>query len=318
MYNIIVNPASKSGKGRKLWNQVEAILQEENAEYQVHFTKHVGDATKLAEELTSNLTKEVTLIVLGGDGTMNEVISGIVDFGKTTLGYIPTGSSNDLARDMKISKHPKEALDAILHCKRIARMDMGEITYRYGVPGAEGDNATKTETKRFAVSAGIGFDADVCEGVMHTKAKKFFNKIGLGKLVYLFIALKKLMSSPAIPCRIAIDDREPITLSKFLFVAGMVHKYEGGGFMFCPHALYNDGELEVCVVGDVSRGKILRVLPSAFKGKHLKHKNIDEYRGKRIVIDVDEPVWLHTDGEVPAKVDHVEMTCIADQLKLYH
>ena len=107
MYHIIINPASRSGRGAKIWaEQVEPALKAGNTEYQTYFSGKAGEVRQLAAQITAEHAAEpdLTLIVLGGDGTINETLQGIADPSKVILGYIPTGSNNDLARDLGISK----------------------------------------------------------------------------------------------------------------------------------------------------------------------------------------------------------------------
>lgn len=114
MYYFIVNPGSRSGNGKIVWKEVEAILEQEQVEYRVYFTAYRYHATKLSKEITSGGEK-LTLVTVGGDGTVNEVIDGIQDFDKVTFAYIPTGSSNDFARSLKLPSNPETALMNILH-----------------------------------------------------------------------------------------------------------------------------------------------------------------------------------------------------------
>ena len=102
MYHFIINPAARSGLGEHMWKKLEPLLKQRRISYQAVFTRYQSHATKIAEEITSDGDRH-TLIVLGGDGTVNEVINGIVYLGQTELGYIPLGSSNDLARGLEAS-----------------------------------------------------------------------------------------------------------------------------------------------------------------------------------------------------------------------
>ena len=117
MYTFIVNPNAKTGLGYQVWSSLEAILKEKSVNYQVFFTKYQKHATRLAQKLTQESGAK-TLIVLGGDGTINEVINGIEDLTDTVLGYIPIGSSNDFARGMGLSTDPIQALKHILSPER--------------------------------------------------------------------------------------------------------------------------------------------------------------------------------------------------------
>ena len=109
MYYFIVNPGSRSGRGKAVWQIVEGILEREKVEYRVFFTAYRYHATKLAREITSQKEK-LTLVTVGGDGTVNEVVDGIQDFSRVTFGYIPTGSSNDFARSLRLPSAPEAAL----------------------------------------------------------------------------------------------------------------------------------------------------------------------------------------------------------------
>ncbi|MCL2050878.1 MAG: diacylglycerol kinase family lipid kinase [Lachnospiraceae bacterium] len=311
MYHIIVNPMAKSGRGKKLWRRIEAGLIERNVEYDVYFSKRAGFVSKHVKELTEtyNLTanpEPLKLIILGGDGTINEALQGIADFERAEVGYIPTGSSNDMARDLCLPKEPLAILDIILAGESHRIMDIGEISFNDDRP-----------SRYFAVSSGIGFDAAVCSEVLTSKLKKALNKVRLGKLIYLAIALKQIITAKKAAVNIYLDDdKEPIHYRKFLFAAGMVHRFEGGGFKFCPNADYTDGLLDFCVVGGLPKIILLLALPTAFFGKHFLFPKIDSYRCQTMRIEASASLWVHTDGEVEAPAREVVMTCHKKKLRM--
>lgn len=283
MYHFIVNPASRSGKGEKLWKEtIKPILEKKRVTYAVHFSQKPGDLIDLAREYGKN---KAHLVIVGGDGTVNEVLQGIVDLDDVFVSYIPTGSSNDLARDLEYPKDKEQVLNSILNDPMDFLMDVGEINT------SEGDRA-------FAVSCGIGFDAAVCYGTLHSKLKTTFNKLGLGKLTYLGEALKNLLFSKRSTCDIELDNGRFIRAKRTLFVAVMNHRYEGGGFKFCPDASANDGILDVFVASGLPSLLILFVLPTAFYGKHLIIPGMNAYQTTSVRIKSSRPMWVHTDGEV--------------------
>ena len=217
MYHIIVNPASRSGRGRLIWKEtIKPALIERQIPYKAYFSKKAGDVARLAQEITSQAgSDDLRLIILGGDGTVNETLQGISSFEHVVIGYIPTGSSNDLARDLGIPRDPLAALLHILSAEkdagRIRLMDRGSVTFG--------------QTKHsFAVSCGLGFDAAVCAEAMQSKIKDTLNKIGLGKLTYLGIALKQLFAAKPVSCTLYLDERDPIHIKKYLFAAAMNHR----------------------------------------------------------------------------------------------
>ena len=124
----------------------------------MHFTRYQTHATKIAKEITSDGARH-TLIVLGGDGTVNEVLNGICHLSQTELGYLPLGSGNDLASGLGLPADPKEALEKIPDRAGPARWTLECIRYNGPVP------------RRFIVSAGLGFDAAVCHQVHGLKTE---------------------------------------------------------------------------------------------------------------------------------------------------
>lgn len=315
MYDIIINPASRSGLGIKVWNTIEQVLKDKNIEYKTYFTEKPGDASLFAKEITS-APGEYKIIVLGGDGTVNEILQGIVNFENTTIGYIPSGSSNDLARDLKISSKPLERIEQILKEETVVQKDVGELTYNsYETEDMMVSPDTFKTTKRFSVSVGIGFDAAVCAEIAGSKAKKVLNKIGIGKLIYLMIALKQIVVAKREWCELTIDDNPPVKYERQLFTTAMIHRYEGGGFMFCPSSSYNDGILDICVAGNIPLLKVPVILPTAFFGKHFSFKDVHELQGKNIRIKTAVPLWVHTDGEVEVKATDISICCNKYQVK---
>ncbi len=322
MYHIIVNPASKTGKGKKIWSDLEPILVDRGIDYKVVFSKKPGHVIKLVKDLSgyvlaSSPNAILKLIVLGGDGTLNEALQGINDFDRVWLGYIPTGSSNDLARDLKLPGDPVKCLNNILDCSEPVRMDLGILTYDSTSKQLSRLHEENLISKRyFDVSCGIGYDAAICEEALVSPIKKVLNRFGLGKLVYLCISLKQLLTTKLHDCVMTIDDEKKIDLPNFLFAACMIHQYEGGGFMFCPNADYHDGIIDVCAVSDISKRTVLAALPKALKGKHFKYKGIEKYSGHKIHIEAKEPLWVHTDGEVTMKSSSITLACEKEKLQL--
>ncbi len=306
MYHIIINPASRSGKGLLLWKEhVEPALHREGVKYRSYFSKETGDVARLANEiLTAHTKRPIRFIILGGDGTVNEFLQEIQDPSGIILGYIPTGSSNDLARDLNIPKDPNAALDLILHSGTPRSMDLGCVTF------ADGSRRT------FAVSCGIGFDAAVCAKSLTSKIKPFMNKIGMGKLTYLGIALTQLIAAKKISATLTLEGQPPITINNMLFTAGMLHRYEGGGFMFAPDAVCNDGIINLCAVGDVAKPLILTALPTAFFGKHYMFKGVTPYTAASYRLETTAPMWVHTDGEVICKSTSISVSVSKNALQM--
>lgn len=106
-YFFIVNRCGGKGRTIHIWKQLEALLKKKNISYEVFFTEYESHAEVLAAELTSK-NKEIKLIIVGGDGTINGVLNGIKDFNTAKIGIIPSGSGNDIARELKIPIHNRK------------------------------------------------------------------------------------------------------------------------------------------------------------------------------------------------------------------
>lgn len=305
MYHIIINPASGSGQGLKIWkNQIAPMLRSREIPFRPCFTERKGDASRIAGDIARQTAGPLSLIILGGDGTVNEALQGPEDTSRITLGYIPTGSSNDLARDLKIPTAPSAALDLILHSGKPHPMDLGILTYPDG------------DSRRFAVSCGMGFDAAVCEEALHSRIKSAMNRVGLGKLTYLGIALKQLFAAKAISGRLTMEDGQLIDIGNMLFTACMLHRFEGGGFMFAPDADDSDGYLNLCAVGDLPKLLILFALPTAFVGKHYRFRGITPYKVRALTLKTSLPLWVHTDGEVSRKSSRIHVSCEQNAIQI--
>ena len=302
MYTFITNPNARSGLGIQLWKELEDILKERQTDYEVYFTKYQKHATDITASVTAD-NEPHTIVVLGGDGTINEVVNGISDLSKVTLGYIPIGSSNDFSRGMQLPTDPKEALENILQHGNTRELNIGCLSY-------------EEKTQRFIVSTGIGFDAGVCHQVMVSPLKRFLNKLKLGKLSYVGVALQMLFSMRLDNMTITMDDQTPLTFEKVYFATAMNLPYEGGGFKFCPNADCTDDNLDLIVVSGLSKLKVLALLPTAFRGWHTRFRGIHLYSCKKadIVSALAHPV--HTDGEPILKQTHISVCLEPEKLKV--
>ncbi|MCF0133945.1 MAG: diacylglycerol kinase family lipid kinase [Blautia sp.] len=305
MYYFIVNPNSRSGKGGILWNTLQEELDRRSIAYEYYMTEYVGHDQKLAAKITANASADhpVHLIAMGGDGTVSGVLSGIRNPDYITFGFIPSGSGNDFCRSMHIPGDPIQALDCILKEEKICHLDIPEITY--------GKNALK-----FGISAGMGFDAAVCQEVASAPAKRVLNKIGLGKLVYVVIALKQILTMSPEPMRICLDKDRILSFEKVYFCAAMNQPYEGGGFKFCPDALPDDGLLDLIVVEGLSKWKLLFCLPTAFSGKHTRFKGIHILRCKEVEMTSAVPLSIHADGEPLGRQNKIFIKFEKNSLKI--
>jgi YegS/Rv2252/BmrU family lipid kinase len=239
-------------------------------------------------------------VVLGGDGTLNAVLNGIQCFDNTILSCIRTGSGNDFARNMKISNNVEKSLHGILHNDKEIYLDYGEVAY-------QSDSSFKK--RRFIISSGAGYDANICEEVNRSRLKKTLNKVHLGTLVYAAIGIKQIFTRDFVNAVVQMDNNEAISVSNLFFIVGMIHEKEGGGVPFCPHANPTDGKFHVCLVRNMPTWKLLLAVILVYFKKHLLFKNITEHECKKLHLQMDNPQWFHMDGETPCKIKELNWEC---------
>lgn len=304
MLYFIVNPTSRTGKGLEIWKSVKQYLKEHNIPFKAVDTKYEGHATELAEELCTLPQSKINLVVIGGDGTINEVINGITDFSKINFGVIPTGSGNDFARGLGIKGNPIEQLKTIVDSQRTEAIDIGKA-----------EVAGEATPRYFAISSGVGLDAIVCKKALTSKLKTFLNKLHLGKLTYIILTVQTLFSMTTADIEAWIDG-EKRELSKVIFVAAMNFRAEGGGVPMAPRADARDGLLSVCMVHSIPKWRTFFCLPFLVAAKHENIKGFDIVNCKKCHMKISEPAVMHADGEYCGDVVDITYECVPEKLNL--
>lgn len=304
MYHIIVNPTSRSERGLDVWIQVKKKLLYKHVKFQSYITKYPGHAKEIAWKLTGEMwdTQDV-LVIIGGDGTLNEVVNGIQRLSDVTLGYIPTGSGNDFARGLGTPTNPDECLNRILNPKRVLEIDIGR-------------NFIDGKARRFTISSGIGYDAGICHEASYSRIKDILNRLKLGKLTYICIALRQLATFS--PCTIEVlpENGQRMRFKKAFFAVAMNLPYEGGGCKFTPEATADDGLLDVMIVSGISKLKVLMIFPLAIKGYHTHLKEVHMIKCRSITIHTDKGMPVHLDGESGGYQKRMEVSLEKQKLKL--
>lgn len=270
MLDIIVNPISGKGQSLKALASVEAVLKERNVPYTVHRTEHAKHATEITREL--NKREHTDLVVLGGDGTLNEVLNGITDFDTINLGIISSGSGNDFIRATDLPNDPVEAINLILK-GNVGHMDYIDL----------GD-------KRALNCAGAGMDVDTL--VRYSQIKGF-----KGSLRYLIALLITLAICKFHKITLEIDG-EKVEKTVFMVCAAN-GTCIGGGMPISPHSVPDDGKLHIVVVNKIPRLKVLGVLIKFLNGgKHLDTPYGEEFVADSVRIEILDEGKTEIDGEV--------------------
>ena len=309
MYYFIVNYAGGGTKGCTVWRSVREILRELEIPFRAFRTRGTGHAAKLATEISKRYgTKEdpAKIVVVGGDGTLNDVLNGITDFSRVEVGVIPAGSGNDFVRGFGLPKKTVPALMQILNCTEPVQVDLGRV------------RADNGYTRIFGISAGVGLDAEVCKSAHGSKQKTFLNRIGIGKLIYLILTVEKLFTMKTTDGRVIYrgDQEDVLRIRNLIYLAAMNTKWEGGGVPMAPGADPRDGRLSSCLAADIPRWKAFLQLPVLVLGMQKWLKNFVLRDGATLEIQMDHPVVLHVDGEYGGEVCRVIMESIPRKLRL--
>jgi len=316
MLYIIVNPASKTGLGKKCFEELKEKLNHNHILYEAEYTDKKKGAkpavSKFLELMKSDVDDKPVLAVLGGDGTMNGVVSELEKLDeevfskkKIAIAYLPTGSSNDLARSLKMKMDTDDFVKrykAYKEGKANPTLDFGHLQVESG------------KKFNFTVSCGIGFDAAVCKEALDSPIKSFLNKLHLGKLTYAAIALKEIFTGKLTGLNLYLDEGEVHHFDKVLFAVAMIEPYEGGGIKMTPMADCHDGKFDIMVVHDIKNYQMLFLLPLAFFGLHTKAKQISFYKSTKAVLEVEDSLVVHADGEYCGTVKRIEVECVKDGL----
>jgi diacylglycerol kinase (ATP) len=263
---LIANPAAGSGRAARVLPGVVAVLSEHGADPCVHQTSGAGDARRMAASLPDG----ASVAVLGGDGTLNEVLNGLAGKDCPIL-LLPAGTGNDLARTMGMVRDPVAAARALE--RRIATIDLGEI-----------------DGHLFANNAGVGLDGEVCRLIQNC------DRAFQGRLGYVRAFISCAFNLRATPLHLEHDGVSQSHLSLLLTFAN--GQFYGRGMRIAPSAILDDGLLDLCLLLDVDRFSLLRCFPRVYNGSHVQHPAFRLWRAHSIRLYGERPLAMHADGEV--------------------
>lgn len=306
MYKFIVNPGAGSGRGWRVWRAIARYLERHSIEYEVYLTSQTGDAREAVRELTECAGAPCCIIAVGGDGTMNEVLDGISFHVPLSLGCIPAGTGNDFARSLRLPGNPIKCLKRQLSPRHFTMVDYGVLSY----------GTRELYHRRFLVSAGIGFDAAVCQDALTSDLGRRMSRVGLGKFSYILLGIRQFFKCRSSKGYIILDGVKKIEFNNILFISCHIQPSEGGGFLFAPRANGSDGKMNICVFSHASRIRMIPVLMSAFSGRQVRHKGVRSYECREVVIHTEAPMPVHADGETCGIQNDIQAGCIARKVRM--
>lgn len=298
---VIINPNAGRQKGRKEWNHIAELLKKYDLPFKASFTAGPGHATELTCAAIDAGARR--FIVVGGDGTMNEVVNGI--FGKHNiptrefvLGMISVGTGNDWGRMFSVPNDYEGAVQTIRNGKTFFQ-DAGLVRFYQN---------EKQSSRYFINIAGLGFDAVVVRKSNMQKLNK-----RSGAVVYFKNLLTTLASYRHTHTRVQIDDT--VLIDDVFTISIGIGKFTGGGMMQTPHAVADDGYFDLTVVRRMKKMEILRSLKMLYDGTILEHPKVSGFRGRKIFIDSNPPIHLEVDGE-SLGVSPIEMEILSRKIQV--
>jgi diacylglycerol kinase (ATP) len=292
---FIVNPAAGRGKSKHLAKKLSANLESSSIPHTIFTTEHPGHGTELARE-ASNTSDYV--VAVGGDGTVNEVASGIVNT-RATLAVLSEGSGNDFARLVNAPSKIDHVIDLVLSSKR-TQFDCGKAKLFF-------DDRTTTE-RNFFNTLGAGFDAAVAHRVSQITWLR-------GIPLYATALVQTLIGYHPHPFLVLSDVYTK--RDKYFLVCVGNGVWEGGGFKVTPDAVPDDGIFQVCCVRGRSVMNVLPILPSTMTGGHTAKNIVDVFNASSVSIECSTPFPVHGDGEIfGLNVKKLEITILPKSLNV--
>jgi len=273
---IILNPAAGRGRAGNVRKRLISRLQEKKIPFHLELTKKPGHAKEIALRMSENFK---IIVAAGGDGTVNEVVTGVVGR-KTTIGILPIGSGNDFSKAIGSSKNTDDVIDAIIRGSK-QLLDLGEVSYW-------NDLGEKKE-KYFVNTLGMGLDAEIAK---ETRKIKFLRGLPL----YLLAAIKAIKKHSSNEYK--ITDRRTTKLERAFLICVGNGCFEGGGFKLLPNAKPSDSLLDLCILGAMPIHKAISIVPKLIKGKHENLLNVSMWKARKFFIEGKDAFILHGDGEI--------------------
>lgn len=279
----IVNKAAGGGKTERDWPEIEHYLHKYGINFEPFFTNRRMHAAIIAK----NKIKEgySRIIVVGGDGTMNEVINGLFSQGviQTTevmLGMISVGTGNDWAKMFNIPIGYEQAVLTIKK-QRTFIQDAGLVQY----------TKNGKEWNRYFINiAGMGFGARVVE-----RSNRMKDKGKSGPLLYFYNIFASLMGYKAQKADIEIDGK---AFKRKIFSMNIgICKYNGNGMIPVPHAVADDGLYSITLIKKIGKLNLLANMNRLYNGKIINHSRVETYTGQSIQIAGSSKLQIETDGE---------------------
>jgi YegS/Rv2252/BmrU family lipid kinase len=314
---VILNPYAGRGRGARIKAPVQQALSAAGIAYDYSETTAQGQGIELAHQARTDGYS--TIVAVGGDGTVNEVINGLAracppDQPVGKLAIVSVGSGNDFAHTLGIAQDPTRAVQAIGRgATRLCDLGHVVIQTRQGASGGGTIGAGATIERYFNNNFGIGLDPQVT-------LESFKISWLSGVALYGLAALRALWKyqAPALHLRWETENGTIQERDRPILLASVGNApRSGGGFHLTPNARIDDGLLDLVMADAMPRWQVLRLLPKAIPGKHLGDPAVTLVLIRTLQISAPQPFPLELDGEVVTQsAERLEMTVQPSRLEV--
>ncbi len=299
-YEIITNPVSGSGKGHQVSRMIQQSLHQQGVSFHINVSQRAGQPRQIAQQFARRSLTNTCIIVIGGDGTLHEVVDGLLNTQQKSplpVAYIPAGTGNDFARGYGISRKPLIALQQILDAHHPHWINVGHFLNSHHQSGI------------FLNNFGTGFDAAIVHRTNASRVKKFLNQHHLGTLSYVAKAIGVLIRQQSFTVTVTTSGQTEIFRHAYLVVTSN-HPFIGGGIQVAPDESIDRSELELVVLEKKHFLTLLGSIIMFAAGKVTKSRHAYVFRGSQLKYSISPAQHGQIDGEeLGCHPFNLTMTC---------
>ncbi|WP_052158868.1 diacylglycerol kinase family protein [Halobacillus sp. BBL2006] len=285
---LIVNPKAGYGKAQKLFERLKKDPLYKQKNCRAFFTEYAGHAEKIAEQVVEIHHESLACIfVLGGDGTLHEVINGTKKRPSIPIAFVPAGSGNDFARGIGTRKKGVELFRKMITHPKIVHLHQGVF-----VP----NQRYQRGSRYFANSIGFGLDGKIVSAANRPVFRKWMQRLYLQKFIYTLALLRLLKNYEPITVELQIDEKT-MQFANAAMVTVTNHPYYGGGMKITPKMHIQHPGFHVLVIDSISKWKILGLFLTVFFGTHTKLKEVSVREAHTVKVSSEQPLPYQIDGQ---------------------
>jgi diacylglycerol kinase (ATP) len=300
---LVMNPASAGGRTHRQWPAIANALRSAGVTFDLHRTTAAGDATHAVRSALAGGHRSI--VVVGGDGTLNEVVNGFFDpdgtpiGGGATLALLPSGTGGDFRRAAGIPANLGAAAHLVAS-GATRRVDAGRIDFADG-------------QRRFFINiADCGMGGEVVARVNRSGHKRGGAR---GSAMFLAASLSTLLSYVS---RIACVEFDGTRIERDVRSVVVANgRYFGGGMRVAPAAELDDGRFDVVIIGETGRTRALAGIPSLYRGRHIRRREVEVHRARvvRVSCEGSSPMLFDVEGEQVGTTP-ATLTCMSGAISL--